>query len=144
MLSNENMIRAFQGKENVALNLKTKEGLEIFYELVKKADIVMHNFRPGVPQRLRIDYETLKQIKPDLVYVYAGSYGAIGPDSRRAAFNPTMGAFSGNSVFQSGEGNKPKGDQSPDPIAGSGVATGMMLGLAARILAARGSISRPR
>ena len=138
MLSNENMIRAFQGKENVALNLKSEEGLAIFYELVKRADIVMHNFRPGVPQRLRIDYETLKQLKPDLVYVYAGSYGSQGPDSLRAAFNPTMGAFSGNSVFQSGEGNIPKGDQSPDPIAGSGVATGIMLGLAARVLTGKG------
>jgi crotonobetainyl-CoA:carnitine CoA-transferase CaiB-like acyl-CoA transferase len=49
-----------------------------------------------------------------------------------------MGAFSGNSVFQSGRGNIPKGDQSPDPIAGSGVATGMMLGLAAKVLTGKG------
>ncbi|MEO6715769.1 MAG: CoA transferase [Novosphingobium sp.] len=138
MPTNENMIRAFQGKQNIALNLKSEEGLKIFYELVKRADIVMHNYRPGVPERLKIDYQTLKAIKPDLVYVYAGSYGTIGPDRFRAAFNPTMGAFSGNSVFQSGEDNKPKGDQSPDPIAGSGVATGMMLGLAARILTGKG------
>ncbi|MFT4026494.1 MAG: CoA transferase [Novosphingobium sp.] len=138
MITNENMIRAFQGKENVALNLKSEEGIAIFYDLVKQADIVMHNFRPGVPDRLKIDYDTLKAIKPDLIYVYAGSYGSTGPDRLRAAFNPTMGAFSGNSVFQSGAGNVPKGDQSPDPIAGSGVATGMMLGLAARELTGRG------
>lgn len=138
MPTNENMIRAFQGKENIALNLKDDEGLSIFYELVKKADIVMHNYRPGVPERLKIDYETLSGIKPDLIYVYAASYGSAGPDRLRAAFNPTMGAFSGNSMFQSGEGNLPKGDQSPDPIAGSGVATGMMLGLAARVLTGRG------
>jgi crotonobetainyl-CoA:carnitine CoA-transferase CaiB-like acyl-CoA transferase len=92
----------------------------------------MHNYRPGVPERLGLGYETLKAIKPDLVYVYAASYGSTGPDSARAAFNPTMGAFSGNSVFQSGYGNDPIGDQSPDPIAGSGVATGIMLGLAAK------------
>jgi crotonobetainyl-CoA:carnitine CoA-transferase CaiB-like acyl-CoA transferase len=49
-----------------------------------------------------------------------------------------MGAFTGNSLFQSGEGNVPKGDQSPDPIAGSGVATGIMLGLAARLLTGKG------
>jgi crotonobetainyl-CoA:carnitine CoA-transferase CaiB-like acyl-CoA transferase len=138
MPTNENMIRAFQGKQNIGLNLKSEEGLKIFYELVKRADIVMHNYRPGVPQRLKIDYDTLKAIKPDLVYVYASAYGTEGPDRFRAAFNPTMGAFSGNSVFQSGEGNKPKGDQSPDPIAGSGVATGMMLGLAARVLTGKG------
>lgn len=134
MPTNENMVRAFQGKENIGLNLKSEEGLQIFYELVRRADVVMHNYRPGVPERLKIDYETLKAIKPDLVYVYAGSYGSVGPDRFRAAFNPTMGAFSGNSVFQSGEGNTPKGDQSPDPIAGSGVGTGIMLGLAAKVL----------
>ena len=138
MPTNENMIRAFQGKKNIGLNLKSEEGLAIFHDLVRRADIVMHNYRPGVPERLGIDYATLKAIKPDLVYVYAGSYGSIGPDRFRAAFNPTMGAFSGNSVFQSGEGNRPKGDQSPDPIAGSGVATGMMLGLAARLLTGKG------
>jgi len=98
----------------------------------------MHNYRPGVPERLKIDYETIRAIKPDVVYVYASAYGMQGPDRFRAAFNPTMGAFSGNSVFQSGEGNKPKGDQSPDPIGGSGVATGMMLGLAAKVLTGKG------
>lgn len=138
MFTNENMIRSFQGKENIALNLKTEQGQRILHELVAGADLVMHNFRPGVPAKLKMDYETLKAIKPDIVYVYAASYGSVGPDSARAAFNPTMGAFSGNSVFQSGEGNVPKGDQSPDPIAGSGVATGMMLGLAARVLTGKG------
>lgn len=138
MFTNENMIRAFQGKENIALNLKSIEGRAIFHDLVKRADIVMHNYRLGVPEKLALDYETLRAIKPDLVYVYAGSYGSLGPDRHRAAFNPTMGALTGNSVFQSGAGNVPKGDQSPDPIAGSGVATGMMLGLAARILTGQG------
>jgi crotonobetainyl-CoA:carnitine CoA-transferase CaiB-like acyl-CoA transferase len=138
MITNENMIRSFQGKENVALNLKTEEGRAIFHSLVARADVVMHNMRLGAPARCGADYETLRRIRPDLVYVYAGSYGSTGPDRRRAAFNPTMGAFSGNSVFQSGEGNIPKGDQSPDPIAGSGVATGIMLGLAARLLTGKG------
>ncbi len=138
MITNENMIRAFQGKENVALNLKTPEGQAIFHQLVKRADVVMHNFRPGAPARVGADYETLRKIKSDLVYVYAGSYGSKGPDAMRAAFNPTMGAFSGNSIFQSGEGNRPKGDQSPDPMAGSAVATGIMLGIAARALTGKG------
>jgi crotonobetainyl-CoA:carnitine CoA-transferase CaiB-like acyl-CoA transferase len=138
MITNENMIRSFQGKENVALNLKSNEGRAIFHQLVKRADVVMHNFRPGAPARVGADYDTLRKIKPDLVYVYAASYGSTGPDSLRAAFNPTMGAFTGNSLFQSGEGNLPKGDQSPDPIAGSGVATGIMLGLAARLLTGKG------
>ena len=134
MPGNENMVRAFQGKESVALDLKSVAGQEILHRLVRRAHVLMHNFRPGAPARIGLDYDTVRALRPDIVYVYAASYGSVGPDAARAAFNPTMGAFSGNSVFQSGEGNTPKGDQSPDPIAGNGVATGIMLGLAARVL----------
>ncbi len=128
----DNVVRAMQAKESLAVDLKVEDGQKIVHKLVEKADVLVHNFRPGVMPRLRMDYETVRQIKPDIVYLYAGSYGSTGPHSQRAAFNPTMGAFAGNSVFQSGEGNVPIGDQSPDPISGSGVATGVMLGLAAR------------
>ncbi len=138
MAWNENGIRATQGKQSLAVDLKSARGREILHRLVARADMLMHNFRPGVPERLGADYQTLKAIKPDLVYVYAASYGSTGPNSKRAAFNPTMGALTGNSVFQSGIGNPPIGDQSPDPIAGSGVATGMMLGLAARLRTGKG------
>ena len=75
MPTNENMIRAFQGKKNIGFNLKAEEGLAVFYDLVKRADIVMHNYRPGVPDRLKTDYETLKAIKPVIVYVYGSAYG---------------------------------------------------------------------
>lgn len=138
--TNENGIRATQGKESLAVDLKTAEGQQILHRLVAGADVVMHNFRPGVSERIGLDYETLQRIKPDLVYVYASGYGSSGPDSKRAAFNPTMGAFAGNSVFQSGEGNKPLGDQSPDPISGSGVATAVMLGLAAKWRTGKGQL----
>jgi crotonobetainyl-CoA:carnitine CoA-transferase CaiB-like acyl-CoA transferase len=138
MAWNENGIRATQGKESLAVDLKSERGREVLYRLVARADMLMHNFRPGVPEKLGADYDTLRAIKPDLVYVYAASYGSTGPNSKRAAFNPTMGALTGNSVFQSGIGNPPIGDQSPDPIAGSGVATGIMLGLAARLRTGKG------
>jgi crotonobetainyl-CoA:carnitine CoA-transferase CaiB-like acyl-CoA transferase len=138
MSTNDNMIRAMQGKQSIAVDLKTEDGRRILHGLVRQADALAHNFRPGVAPRLAVDYPTLRAIKPDLVYLYAGSYGSSGPNSLRAAFNPTMGAFTGNSVFQSGEGNIPIGDQSPDPIAGSAVATALMLGLAARWRTGRG------
>jgi crotonobetainyl-CoA:carnitine CoA-transferase CaiB-like acyl-CoA transferase len=140
----DNMMRTTQGKESLAINLKLVEAQEIIHRLVAKADVVMHNFRPGAPDRIGLSYDTLRKIKPDLVYVYAASYGSTGPHAQRAAFNPTIGALSGNSVFQSGEGNNPKGDQSPDPISGSGVATGIMLGLAARLRTGRGQYVETR
>jgi crotonobetainyl-CoA:carnitine CoA-transferase CaiB-like acyl-CoA transferase len=121
-----------QGKQSIALDLKSPRAQEILHKLVARADALMHNFRPDVPPRLGLDYETVSAVNPQLVYLYAGSYGSSGQHSARAAFNPTMGALTGNSVFQSGEGNIPMGDQSPDPISGSGVGTALMLGLAAR------------
>lgn len=127
-----NRVRANQGKESIAVNLKTAEGREVLHRIVKRADAIIHNFRPGVPERLGMDYETLRAVNDRLVYLSASSYGSEGPDCGRAAFNPTIGAFSGNSVFQSGEGNTPMGDQAADPIAGSAVATAVLLGLAAR------------
>jgi crotonobetainyl-CoA:carnitine CoA-transferase CaiB-like acyl-CoA transferase len=138
MPTNENMIRAMQGKQSIALDLKRPEGREILHKLVAKADVLMHNFRPGAPVRLGVDYETVRRIRPDIVYLYAASYGSTGEHSMRAAFNPTMGALTGNSVFQSGEGNNPIGDQSADPIAGSAVATAIMLGLGARLFTGKG------
>jgi crotonobetainyl-CoA:carnitine CoA-transferase CaiB-like acyl-CoA transferase len=138
MMANENQIRVTQGKQSIAVDLKTAKGREILHRLVRETDVLMHNFRPGAPERLGMGYETLRSLKPDLVYVYAASYGSTGPHSERAAFNPTMGALTGNSVFQSGEGNNPIGDQSPDPISGTGVATAMLLGLAARLRTGQG------
>jgi crotonobetainyl-CoA:carnitine CoA-transferase CaiB-like acyl-CoA transferase len=138
LVTNENAIRVIQGKQSIAVDLKSADGREILNKLLASADILMHNMRPGAPKRIGLDYDTVREIKPDIVYVYAGSYGSTGPDAARAAFNPTMGAFSGNSVFQSGAGNIPIGDQSPDPIAGSGVATAIMLGLAARLNTGKG------
>jgi crotonobetainyl-CoA:carnitine CoA-transferase CaiB-like acyl-CoA transferase len=132
MEGNENMIRTTQGKQSIALDLKSVQGQEILHKLLARADALMHNFRPDVPPRLGLGYETARAVNPSIVYLYAGSYGSTGSHSRRAAFNPTMGALTGNSVFQSGEGNVPLGDQSADPIAGSSVATALMLGLAAR------------
>src|SRR5262249_32293482 len=128
----ETFVRGMQAKEDVAIDLKHARGQEILHRLVARADVVMHNFRPGVPNRLGADYNTLRAIKPDLVYLYASAYGTTGPDARRAGFNPTIGAYSGNSVLQSGEGNSPMGDPSADAMAGTAVATAIMLGLAAR------------
>ena len=50
-----------RGKKSVTLNLQTREGKEIFYGLVKQADVVIENYRPGVTKKLGIDYETLKK-----------------------------------------------------------------------------------
>ncbi len=102
-------VKTTQGKESIAVDLKTPEGKEIVHKLVARADLLMHNYRPGVPERLGIDYQTLRAINPRLVYLYAGSYGPTGPDAKRPAYDPTPGAVVGNTRYQYGEGLPPRG-----------------------------------
>ena len=131
-LGHNNMVRAMQGKESIALNLKDERGREILHRLVAKADVFVHSFRPGVPESLGIDYETLRRVNPDLVYQYGASYGSTGPYSRQPAIDPIIAAFAGTTVYQAGEGNLPLTETGADPVAAAGHATAMALGLFAR------------
>lgn len=131
-LGHNNMVRAMQGKDDVALNLKDRRGQEILHKLVAKADVFIHSFRPGVPESLGIDYETLRKINPALVYQYSGSYGSAGPYSRQPAIDPIIAAFAGTTAYQAGEGNPPLTETGADPISAAGHAACTLLGLAAR------------
>ncbi|MCH7554040.1 MAG: CoA transferase, partial [Chloroflexi bacterium] len=144
--------KPLQGKRSIAIDLKKGEGQKLAHELIKRADILMHNFRPGVTSRLGIDYETCKQINPRLVYLYAGSYGSTGPMSHRPAMHPIPGAICGGALYQAGQGQPPPPDRvmtyeelratssvlfqanegNPDVSSAIGVGTALMLGLYAR------------
>ncbi len=68
--------RAFnRNKKSIALNLKSQEARQIFYKLAKSADVVVEGFRPGVTKRLGIDYDTIKEINPKIVYCSLSGYG---------------------------------------------------------------------
>ncbi len=68
-----------RNKKSLTLNLKAAEGREIFYELAKQSDVIVDGFRPGVTQRLGIDYETISKINPKIIYVSMSGYGVDGP-----------------------------------------------------------------
>jgi crotonobetainyl-CoA:carnitine CoA-transferase CaiB-like acyl-CoA transferase len=68
-----------RNKKSITLNLKYPEALQIFYRLVKEADIVVENYRPGVKKRLGIDYEALREINPRLIYGSISGFGQEGP-----------------------------------------------------------------
>ncbi len=137
-LGHNNMVRAMQGKESIALNLKDERGREILHRLVAEADVFIHSFRPGVPESLGIDYETLRRVNPALVYQYGASYGSVGPYSRQPAIDPIIAAFAGTTVYQAGEGNLPLTETGADPVAAAGHATAMVLGLFARHRSGKG------
>jgi len=68
-----------RGKRSIALNLKEPEAREIFYALAKDADVVLEGFRPGVVQRLGVDYETIRALNPRIVYCSLSGFGQTGP-----------------------------------------------------------------
>ncbi len=83
------------GKKSVALDLKNPEALLLVKRMVEKADVVLENFRPGVMQRLGLDYATLAAINPRLVYCSISGYGQSGPDAGKPAYAPVVHAGSG-------------------------------------------------
>jgi crotonobetainyl-CoA:carnitine CoA-transferase CaiB-like acyl-CoA transferase len=128
-LGHNNMVRAMQGKESIALNLKDPRGREILHRLVAGADLFVHSFRGTVPEALGIDAATLRTVNPRLVHQYAASYGSTGPHARQPAIDPVIAAFAGQTAYQTGEGNPPLRESGADPVAAAGHAVAMMLGL---------------
>lgn len=100
-----------QGKESIALDLKRPEAQQIVRQLIARADVVYHNFRPGVPERLGLDYEACRRLKPDAIYVHAAAYGDAGPDRNRPSFAGTIAAMCGTALRQAGRGHPPPGAQ---------------------------------
>lgn len=146
-------VKTTQGKESIAVDLKSPEGREIVRRLAERADLVMHNYRPGVPERLGIDYETLRKVNPGIVYLYAGAYGSDGPYSHMPAYHPIAGAIAGGVSHQAGAGVPPPADAdlsmdeikaaslrlakanegNPDTNSAMVVGTAMLLGLLAKV-----------
>ncbi len=67
-----------RGKQHMTLNLKSEPGREIFFELVRNADVVLEGFRPGVTGRLGVDYDSVRAVNPSIVYCSITGYGQIG------------------------------------------------------------------
>jgi formyl-CoA transferase/CoA:oxalate CoA-transferase len=71
-----------RGKKSVTLNLKSEEAREAFQKIADKCDVILENYRPGVTARLGVDYETLKEVNPKLIYCSISSFGQTGPYSQ--------------------------------------------------------------
>lgn len=84
-----------RNKQSVALNLKSDEGRQVFYDLVRKSDVVISNFGVGVPERLKIDYATLKGINPAIITCTITGFGSDGPKPGRPAFDQVAQATGG-------------------------------------------------
>ena len=95
-----------RGKKSVTLNLREEEGKEILRGLVRQADILVENFRPGAMKRLGLDYEALRQENPRLIYAAASGFGQTGPLSDRGAYDMIIQAM-GGIISITGEPGRP-------------------------------------
>jgi crotonobetainyl-CoA:carnitine CoA-transferase CaiB-like acyl-CoA transferase len=84
-----------RGKKSVCLDLRQPRGKEIFAALVKTADIVLENFRPGTMQAMGFEYEKLRSLNPGIILVSVSGFGQYGPYTDRPAFDPLGQAMSG-------------------------------------------------
>jgi len=96
-----------RGKRSLAVNLKDPDGRAIVHRLARDADVVMENMRPGVVERLGVDYETLRAINPRLVYSSVTAFGSDGPYRDRPGFDPLLQAMGGVMTLQ-GLGTAPQ------------------------------------
>ncbi|MBD3646131.1 MAG: CoA transferase [Pseudomonadales bacterium] len=84
------------GKRNISIDLRTPHGISLLGELVREADILIENFRPGVMNRLGIGWENLSAINPRLIMLSISGFGQDGPESQRAAYAPIVHAETGS------------------------------------------------
>ena len=111
-----------RGKRSILLDLKQEEGREVFFKLLETADVVVENYRKGSLAKLGLDYESLKQRKPDLVYASLNAYGYDGLWSERPGWEQLAQATSGMQVRRGGRDDAPM--LMPYPVNDYG--TGMM------------------
>jgi formyl-CoA transferase len=115
-----------RGKRDVTLDLGTAEATDIVHRLMPSVDVVLINYRPDVPARFRIDYDTLRTLKPDLVYVDLTAFGRHGPWALRPGYDGVVQAVTG---LMAGEG-KMRPDGAPMTIVSTAIAdyaTGIVL-----------------
>ena len=83
------------GKKSITLNLKDPRGKDILKKLVKKADVLVENFRPGVMDRLELDYDVLSKVNPALIYCAISGFGQSGPMKKLPAYDQIVQGLSG-------------------------------------------------
>jgi crotonobetainyl-CoA:carnitine CoA-transferase CaiB-like acyl-CoA transferase len=142
-------VKTTASKESICIDLKQASGRALARSLIAKADALVHNYRPGVPERLGIGFEDLHAEFPKLVWVAVNGYGPLGPGAHRPATHPVAGACMGGAGYQAGAASTHVGktledvretarqimranEPSPDPNTSVIVASSTLLGLVAR------------
>jgi crotonobetainyl-CoA:carnitine CoA-transferase CaiB-like acyl-CoA transferase len=121
---------ASAGKRAISLNLKDPDLEPARDSLIRWADVVLHNMRPGAADRVGLGYEHVRQLNPDAIYLYAPGWGSTGPDAMRQSFAPLMSGYVGIGYEVGGQFNPPMwpiGNE--DPGNGLTGAVGILMAL---------------
>jgi len=96
-----------RAQRNIAVNLKKAEGRQIVHKLIARSDVLVENYRPGVAERLDVDYEKARRLRPDIIYVSLPGHGSTGPYRDWPGFDPLLQARGGVMAAQGGIGKPP-------------------------------------
>lgn len=129
-----------RNKQGVTLNLKAPEGKELFKKLVKKADIVVENYRPGVMDKLGLGYDVLKEINPRIIYGAVSGFGNTGPYRLRPGYDILGQAMGGLMSITGVPGGPPTraGSAMGDILGGLHLTIGLLAAVNARSITGRG------
>jgi CoA:oxalate CoA-transferase len=131
-----------RNKQSYTADLKDADDLERIKQLLAKADVMMHNFRPGVMERIGLDYETVKRINPAIIYAEVSGYGAEGPWKDLPGQDLLLQAASGLTWLSNNnnESPTPMGVAVVDIMAGTHVAQGILAALYRRGISGEGAL----
>jgi CoA:oxalate CoA-transferase len=131
-----------RNKQSYAADLKDPDDLEKIKRLIEKADVLLHNFRPGVMQRLGLDYETIKNINPSIIYAEVSGYGNEGPWKDLPGQDLLLQAASGLTWLSNNynESPTPMGVAVVDIMAGTHIAQGILACLYQKAITGAGAL----
>ncbi|MVN93139.1 CaiB/BaiF CoA transferase family protein [Mucilaginibacter aquatilis] len=130
-----------RNKESFTADLKNEADRQNVWELVKKADVVMHNYRPGVMERLGFDYESVKVVNPNVVYGEISGYGNVGPWKDKPGQDLLLQSLTGLTWLTGNAGGPvPMGLSIIDMLAGTHLAQGILACLVRRTIKNEGAL----
>ncbi|MBU2608594.1 MAG: CoA transferase [Chloroflexi bacterium] len=131
-----------RGKKSITLNLTSEQGRDVFLKLVKQVDIVAENFVPGTMGKLGLDYDTLKQHNPQLIYAACSGFGQTGPYANKPAFDVIVQAMGGIISITGEPGGPPvrPGVSLGDIAAGLFLAVAILAAFRERLVSGQGQM----
>ena len=120
-------VQMHRNKRGMDLDIRDARGREILLQLVEGADVFIQNFRPGVAERLRIGYDDLSAINPDLVYLSVSGFGPDGPYAHQPVYDPIIQSLSGMTEAQGGDFVKSATADKTTAMTGANAVLGALL-----------------